>query len=76
MPDVVYGEPLMDPSDADKFSAMQEDIRKFVRESMARFIIDGVTEEKWSQYKQTLQTLGIDEYEAYYQRALDGYNKN
>lgn len=75
MPKTVYGAPLMDPSIADKFDAMSQDINKFVRESLSKFIVDGVTDDKWEQYKQTLQQLGIKEYEGFFQKALDNYNK-
>jgi putative aldouronate transport system substrate-binding protein len=75
MPKSVYGAPLMDPSVAEKYTAMTDDINKFVRESVSKFIVEGLTDDKWEQYKQTLQKLGIKEYEGFFQKALDSYNK-
>jgi putative aldouronate transport system substrate-binding protein len=75
MPKSVYGAPLMEPSIAEKYTAMTDDINKFVRESVSKFIVEGLTDDKWEQYKQTLQKLGIKEYEGFFQKALDSYNK-
>jgi putative aldouronate transport system substrate-binding protein len=75
MPKNMYGAPLMDPAIKDKYTSMTSDINKYVRETISKFIVEGVTDDKWVQYKQTLEKLGIKEYEGYFQKALDNYDK-
>lgn len=62
--------------DRDTNSRLKSDIDKFVDESTIRFISEGVTDNTWNTYLETLQSIGLEEYVALNQKSYDAFNKN
>ncbi len=49
------------------------DIEKFMKESIAAFITQGVTDASWQAFLDNAKNVGVDEYIQYYQTAYDTY---
>lgn len=62
--------------DRDTNSRLKTDIDKFVDENTIRFISEGVTDNTWNTYLETLQSIGLEEYIALNQKSYDAFNKN
>lgn len=71
LPQTVYGAPIFDKATSDRIIPIKADIDKYVRESVAKFIIGELSFDKWDEYVATLQKMKIDELEKAYQAAYD-----
>ena len=54
-------------------SLLHAEIDKCARESLANFIVKGVTDESWAAYENTLKNIRLEDYIALYQTAYDRY---
>jgi len=54
-------------------SLLHAEIDKCARESLANFIVKGVTDESWNEYLNTLKNIRLDDYVALYQSVYDRY---
>ena len=55
------------------YRQMVDKIDKCARESLANFIVKGVTDESWNEYLNTLKNIRLDDYVALYQSVYDRY---
>lgn len=67
----IYGALLLPDDMREKYLTLYNDIYKFSKESFSRFVLEGVTDAKWNEYKATLQKMGIRDLEAMQQKAFD-----
>lgn len=74
MPKEVYGPPLFDKESMDKAVTLQADIDKYFNESCTKFIDGDIGFDKWDEYVNTMNKLGLKELEALYQKAFDSMN--
>lgn len=63
----------MDTEKAVEVSRLFNDIEKFMKESIAGFITNGVTDENWQAFLDNAKNIGVDQYIQYYQEAYDAY---
>ena len=54
-------------------SLLHAEIDKYAKESLANFIVKGVTDESWAAYENTLKNIRLEDYIALYQTAYDRY---
>lgn len=71
LPETVYGPPIFDKGTSDRIIPIKADIDKYVRESVAKFIIGEIGFDKWDEYVATLNKMKIGELEKAYQDAYD-----
>ncbi|WP_072329477.1 MULTISPECIES: extracellular solute-binding protein [unclassified Paenibacillus] len=71
LPKTVHGAPIFDKETSDAIIPIKADIDKYVRESVAKFIIGELSFDKWGEYVATLKKMKIDELEKAYQKAYD-----
>ena len=51
-------------------------IDEYVKQMYAKWISEGGIDEEWDSYLSKLNAMGLEEYLAQYQAALDRYNSN
>ncbi len=71
LPETVLGAPIFDKETSDRIIPIKADIDKYVKESVARFIIGELSFDKWDEYAATLKKMKIDELEKAYQAAYE-----
>lgn len=59
--------------EVDRLALLGADVRAYVDETQARWIIDGGIEDDWDDYIAQLERIGLEEYVEIYQNALDRY---
>ncbi|MFS0727452.1 extracellular solute-binding protein [Paenibacillus sp. 1P07SE] len=71
LPETVHGAPIFDKDTSDRIIPIKADIDKYVRESVAKFIIGELSFDKWDEYTATLEKMKLGELEQAYQEAYD-----
>lgn len=71
IPDQIYAKPPVGIDDADRVTAIEQDLINFRKESTAKFILGEWDFDKWDEYCATMDQIGIRELEEIYQRAFD-----
>ncbi|WP_214628876.1 extracellular solute-binding protein [Paenibacillus agaridevorans] len=71
LPETVLGAPIFDKATSDQIIPIKADIDKYVRESVAKFIIGELSFDKWGEYAATLEKMKIDVLQKAYQDAYD-----
>lgn len=71
--DYLYRLSKMDSDNAVEASRLFNEIEKFMKESIAGFITNGVTEQNWQTFLDTAKNIGVDRYIELYQTAYDAY---
>ena len=66
MPYIVYDSVTMD-----ELTILKTDINTYVQQSVADFIMNGVTDDKWNAYKDQLNKMGLERLVEIY---TEGYN--
>ena len=66
----------MDSDSALEATRLFTEIDKFMQESIASFITNGVTDESWQTFLDTAAAVGVDRYIELYQTAYDNYLAN
>ena len=66
MPYIVYDNVTMD-----ELTILKTDINTYVQQSVADFIMNGVTDDKWNAYKDQLNKMGLERLVEIY---TEGYN--
>ena len=66
---------IIKPSVEDGVEIMRlyDEIHRFMRESIATFIRDGVTDSSWQTFQDAAKSIGVDRYIELYQKAYDNY---
>ena len=73
-PKEYYPNTFLSLEEAELVSELQADIEEYVKQMHAKWISEGGIEEEWDSYLTTLSDMGLEEYLAQYQSALDRYN--
>jgi putative aldouronate transport system substrate-binding protein len=71
IPKQIYGAPIFDVKTAEEVLVIKADIDKFVSESSAKFILGELSFDKWKDYVDTLNKMGMGNLEQAYQKAYD-----
>ncbi len=66
----------MSSEDALEATRLFNEIEKFMKESIANFITNGVTDSSWNKFLETAKSVGADRYVELYQKAYDNYLAN
>ena len=63
----------LDNEDAVEASRLLTDLKKYVRESLADFVMNGITEESYAAFLDTCAGIGYERYVEIYQNGFDAY---
>lgn len=74
--DYLYRLAKMSSDEAVEVSRLYNEIEKFMKESIANFITNGVTDSNWQTFLDTAKSVGVDRYIELYQKAYDNYLAN
>lgn len=69
----VYPNVFMDREDTEELSNLQADIEKLINAKKSDWIMNGFTDADWDEYTASLNSYGLDDYLAIYQKYLDAY---
>ena len=75
MPEVKYGPPMFDEQTAQRVNVLRNDIDKYYEEQSTKFIAGALGFDKWEEFQETLQRMGLEELEQIYQEAFDNMTK-
>lgn len=71
LPEVYYAKPAVSAEETDRVVAIEQDLNTYRDEAVTKFIIGEWGFDKWDEYCQTLEQIGIRELEGIYQNAID-----
>ncbi len=71
-----YPSVFFTPQETEQLSTQETDIKNFVNQQRAKWLVDGGIEEEWDGYVAQLQQMGLDQMIKVYQDALDRYKGN
>lgn len=71
----VYPNVFMSNEDTNKVSQYDADIRKYVEQKKADWILNGVIDKEWDEYIKKLDSYGLQDYLAIKQKYFDSYQK-
>lgn len=71
--DYLYRLSKMTSDDAIEATRLYNEIEKFMKESIAGFITNGVSDQSWQTFLDTAKNIGVDRYIELYQAAYDAY---
>lgn len=71
LPEVYYAKPAVSAEETDRVVAIEQDLNTYRDEAVTKFIIGEWGFDKWEEYCQTLEQIGIRELEGIYQNAID-----
>lgn len=69
----VYPNVFMDREDTETLSNLQADLQKTINAKKSDWIMNGVTDAEWDEYTKSLESYGLEDYLAIYQKYLDAY---
>ena len=69
----VYPNVFMDREDTEELSNLQADIQKTINAKKSDWIMNGFTDADWDEYTKSLESYGLENYLAIYQKYLDAY---
>ncbi len=58
-----YSEPMMDPAVSERYTQIMKDLGTFVKEMRAKFVLGNESFDKWEEYVNQLDRIGIKEAE-------------
>jgi len=70
-----YPYPVFSIEDAERVNDIRRDLDKYISECEAKFITGEMGFDRWQEYVETCEKLGIKELEAYFQKAYDAMVK-
>lgn len=71
LPETYYAKPAVSVEDMDRVVAIEQDLNTYRDEAVTKFIIGEWGFDKWEEYCQTLEQIGIRDLEEIYQNAMD-----
>ena len=71
LPENIYSEPLFTQEVNDRLSVLQNDINTYFKEATAKFVRGDESFDNWGTYVETLQKIGIEEWQSIYQTSYD-----
>ena len=69
----VYPNVFMNREDTESLSNLQADIQKTINAKKSDWIMNGLTDADWDEYLKSLESYGLEEYLAIFQKYLDAY---
>ena len=69
----VYPKVLMSTDDTEDLVYIQPDLITYINSSKASFIMNGVTDASWDEYLSQVESYGLEDYLAIYQKYLDEF---
>ncbi len=69
----VYPNVFMSREDTESLSNLQADIQKTINAKKSDWIMNGLTDADWDEYLKSLESYGLEEYLAIFQKYLDAY---
>ena len=75
LPKTIYNRPSLSQSDQDRVNTILQDLTKYRDESVTKFIVGEWGFDRWDEYCQTLDKIGLGELEKIYQQAFDASRK-
>ena len=72
----VYPNVFMSIEDTNKVSQYDTDIKKYVQQKKADWILNGGVEEEWEEYLTKLEEYGLSDYLEIKQRYFDDYQQS
>lgn len=73
--DTAYPYPVFSVADAQAVNDIRKDLDIYFAECEAKFITGGMSFDKWDEYVQTCNKMGIQKLESYFQKAYDAITK-
>lgn len=70
-----YPSIFFSPEELEVINTIEPEIKTFVKQKEAQWLIDGGIEEEWDDYVKQLKDMGLDQLMEVYQKGLDRYNK-
>lgn len=70
-----YPSIFFSPEELEVINTIEPEIKTFVKQKEAQWLVDGGIEKEWNDYVQQLKDMGLDQLMEVYQKGLDRYNK-
>ncbi|AYA78460.1 ABC transporter substrate-binding protein [Bacillus sp. Y1] len=70
-----YPSIFFSPEELEVINTIEPEIKTFVKQKEAQWLIDGGIEKEWDDYVKQLKDMGLDQLMEVYQKGLDRYNK-
>ncbi|RBW70861.1 ABC transporter substrate-binding protein [Bacillus taeanensis] len=71
-----YPQIFFSPQELDTINKIEVDIKEFVNQKKAQWLMEGGIEEEWDDYVKQLKDMGLDQLMEIYQDGLDEFNEN
>ena len=71
----VYPNVFMTADDTEKLTAIQTDLISYINSSRSNFVMNGVTDASWEEYKNQVNAYGLEDYLSIYQKYFDAFYK-
>jgi len=70
-----YPQIFFSAEELEKINTIEPEIKEFVKQKEAQWLIEGGIEEEWDEYIEQLEAMGLNELMEVYQSGLDRFNK-
>jgi putative aldouronate transport system substrate-binding protein len=70
-----YPQIFFSNEELEKINTLEPEIKEFVKQKEAQWLIEGGIEEEWDEYVTQLEAMGLNELMEVYQTGLDRFNK-
>lgn len=70
-----YPQIFFSAEELEKINTIEPEIKEFVKQKEAQWLIEGGLEEEWDEYIEQLEAMGLNELMEVYQSGLDRFNK-
>jgi putative aldouronate transport system substrate-binding protein len=70
-----YPQIFFSNEELEKINTIEPEIKEFVKQKEAQWLIEGGIEEEWDDYVAQLEEMGLNELMEIYQAGLDRFNK-
>ena len=71
----VYPNVFMTAEDTEKLTTIQTDLISYINSSRSNFVMNGLTDAEWEEYNKQVESYGLQDYLAIYQKYLDEFYK-
>jgi putative aldouronate transport system substrate-binding protein len=65
----------MTAEDTEKLTTIQTDLISYINSSRSNFVMNGLTDADWEEYNKQVESYGLQDYLAIYQKYLDEFYK-
>ncbi|MGI8315923.1 ABC transporter substrate-binding protein [Halobacillus mangrovi] len=71
-----YPQIFFSPEELEQINQIEVNIKEFVKQKKAQWLLNGGIEEEWDEYKATLEQMGLPKLMEIYQNGLERFNEN